>query len=155
MPDARSIIAGGLLRLLADTFVLLYKARHLSWRVNGCVGNSLRAIVRQDHRDLDDAADRIVCRILALERDVPPNYADLVSSSSIAQELVPRSEKEMIKQIVDDHGQILADIDTLEVTLPLQDDPETAVLFNHLTECHKSCSLSLGALIEPDSAVTR
>ena len=55
VPEQRQIISGGLLCLLADTFVLLCKTRHLCWRVNGAVRDGVRAIIRQDHRDLGEA----------------------------------------------------------------------------------------------------
>ena len=146
-PEPKRLISGGLLRLLADTFVLLYKARHLSWRVNGDLGHGVRAIVRQDHRALDEAADKIARRIRTLGREVPPSYAELVGCSSIAQELGVRPEMEMIAQIVQDHLQILSDIDTLVAALPLQDDEETAHLLSHLSQCHENCHQSLGGLV--------
>ena len=153
-PEPRRLISGGLLRLLADTLVLLYKARHLSWRVNGSFGNGVRAVVRQDHRDLEEAADRIARRILALGRDVPPSYPELIESSSIAQELKTRSEMEMIAQIVRDHAQILADIDTLEAALPLDEDVETAQLLSHLWQCHQKCRRRMGELVKDDDEPT-
>ena len=146
-PEPREVISGGLLRLLADTFVLLYKARHLSWRVNGDAGHGVRAIIKQDHRDLDDAADKIARHVLALGRDLAPSYSDLIRSSSIDQELVVRSEMDMIRQIADDHAQILADIDTLEAALPLHQDTESQHLLDHLRDCHENCRISLSALL--------
>ena len=140
------LISGGLLRLLADTLVLLYKARHLSWRATDGPGTDIRAVVRQDHRALDAAADRIAGRILALGGDLPPNYAELVQGSSIKQELEPRSELAMIAQIADDHAQILADVDTLEAMLPLDADAESAALLGHLAACHRRCQASLNGL---------
>lgn len=148
-PETRWVNSGGLLRLLADTFVLLYKSRHLSWRVDSGVAGGVRAVVRQDYRDLDETADAIARRILTLGRDLPPSYSHLVRSSSIAQELTLRPEKDMIEQIVDDHAQILADINTLEVALPLGNDRETAALLVRLALCHRRCGQSLGGLLYP------
>ncbi len=125
-PEPSQIVSGGLLRLLANTFVLLFKARHLSWRVNGTVGDGVRAIVFQDHRDLDTAADGIARRILALMGEVPPNYRDLVRPSSIRQELEIRGEMAMI---------------------PLEDDTATDQLLGELASCHRQCQESLASLI--------
>lgn len=148
-PEPTHIISGGLLRLLADTIVLLYKVRHLSWLVNGGIADGVRRIVEQDHRSLDDAADKIAKRIIALGRALSPSYQDLIRSSSISQELTVRGEMEMILQIVCDHEQVLADIETLEVTLPLAHDAETAQLLCHLSDCHKNCRQGLLSLIRP------
>ncbi len=145
--EPREVISGGLLRLLADTFVLLYKARHLSWRVNGDVSEGVRAIIKQDHRDLDDAADKIARHVIALGRELAPSYSDLIGSSSINQELALRSEMDMIRQIEADHAQILADIDTLEAALPLQEDEDSQRLLQHLRDCHENCRVSLSALL--------
>ena len=153
-PIPKAVTSGGLLRLLADTFVLLFKTRHLSWRVNGDVGNGVRAIVRQDHRDLDDAVDKIARRILDLGRDLAPSYVELIRSSSVDQELELRSEMDMIRQVVADHEKILADIDTLSVALPLNHDHKTVELLDHLAECHRNCRDSLSGLIRrPDQSV--
>ena len=153
-PEPHQVTSGGLLRLLADTFVLLFKTRHLSWRVNGDVGNGVRAIVRQDHRDLDDAVDKIARRILDLGRDLAPSYVELTRSSSVDQEIELRSEMDMIRQVVADHDQILADIDTLSVALPLQNDLKTVALLEHLADCHRNCRDSLAGLLRgPDQSV--
>ena len=149
-PAPKDVISGGLLRLLADTFVLLHKTRHLSWRVNGGVASDVRTIVQQDHRDLDETADRIARHILHLGREVPPSYADLVCTSSIRQELAFRSEMDMIVQIADDHERILEDIETLEVTLPLEEDPEAKRLLAHQRSCHQTYRERLAALLPPD-----
>ncbi len=151
-PTVEEITSGGLLRLLADNFVLLYKARHLSWRVNGDVGTGLRAIIRQDHRDLDDAADDLALRIISLGRDLPPSYPDLVGSSSIKQELAQRKAADMIGQLIDDHDQILRDIDTLEVTMPIGGDKKTIGLLEQLKHCHDRCRVSLQGLIRPEGS---
>lgn len=153
-PNSEQVTSGGLLRLLADSLVLLFKVRHLSWRVNGDVGRGVRAIVRQDHRALDDATDKIARRILDLGRELAPSYTELVRSSSVDQEIEPRSEMEMIRQVVADHDKILADIDTLAVALPLEKDPKTADLLEHLAQCHRNCRDSLSALLrQPDQSV--
>lgn len=146
-PEPHQVTSGGLLRLLADTFVLLFKTRHLSWRVKGSIGKGMRAIVRQDHRDLDDAVDIIARRILDLGRDLAPSYVELIRSSSVEQEITVRSEIEMIRQIIEDHEKILADIDTLSVALPLENDSETTELLDHLANCHRNCRDSLANLL--------
>ncbi len=146
-PNPQQVTSGGLLRLLADTVVLLFKTRHLSWRMNGDVGSGVRAIIRRDRRDLDDAVDRIARRILDLGRDLAPNYGELIRSSSVEQERELRSEMDMIRQVVTDHEKILADIETLTVALPLSDDPITADLLNHLAACHQQCRDNLSGLI--------
>lgn len=153
-PNPQQVTSGGLLRLLADTVVLLFKIRHLSWRIDGNVGNSVQAIIRQDRRDLDDAVDRIARRILDLGRDLAPNYGELIRSSSVEQERALRSEMDMIRQVVTDHEKILADIETLTVALPLNDDSKTADLLNQLAACHQQSRDNLSGLLRgTDQAV--
>ncbi|MDJ0514508.1 MAG: ferritin-like domain-containing protein [Methyloceanibacter sp.] len=154
MTPPNQVTSGGLLRLLADTFVLLFKTRHLSWRVNRDVASGVRAIVHQDHRDLDDAVDKIARRIIDLGRDLAPSYSALIRSSSVEQELEIRSEMDMIEQVIADHEKILADIDTLSAALPLGDDAETAGLLEHLADCHSNCRDSLAGLLRaPDQSI--
>ncbi len=154
-PTQSEIISGGLLNLLADTLVLLFKTRHLSWRINGDLESGVRAILRQDHRDLDDAVDRIARRILDLGRDLAPSYSALIRPSSIKQENESRSEMDMIGQIIADHETILTDIDTLSVALPLQDDVKTTELLDQLADCHRHCRDGLADVLPPTGAVVQ
>ena len=147
LPEKHEIISGGLLRLLADTAVLLYKIRHLTWRSGGDLQESLQAFVQNDHRALDKAIDEIARHILMLGRVIPPSYVSLIQSSSIQQELDVRSQMEMISQIAADHAQILADIETLEAALPLDEDEAAKRLLDRLAACHDSCRRSLDALL--------
>ena len=148
-PSPEEVTSGGLLRLLADTLVLLFKTRHLSWHLNGDVGDGVRAIVRQDHRALDDAIDKIARRIIDLGRDLAPSYSELIRSSSVEQEVKPRLAMDVVRQIVTDHESILADIETLSVTMPLDNDSETTDLLEHLESFHRDCRDSLTALFQP------
>lgn len=146
-PEKHAIVSGGLLRLLADTAVLLFKIRHLMWRFGNGLQDNLQAVLRNDHHALDKALDEIARHILALGRDIPPSYASLVQSSSIEQELEERSQLEMIRQIAADHSQIIADIDTLEVALPLGEDEDALRLLGHLRACHQDCRTRLAVLL--------
>ena len=56
----------------------------------------------------------------------------------------------MIRQIIDDHDQILADIDALKAALPLDEDDARDRLLKHLAICHNACNANLGGLLKED-----
>ncbi len=145
--DSKRIISGGLQYLLADTIVLLFKARHLSWRLRENVYHGLRAVIRQDCQALDHSTDRLAERVLDLGQGLAPSYSKLAKTSSIQEEQHVRSPTNMAKQIIWDHDKVLADIETLLATLPLSDDEKTGDILVCLKDRHRKCRNSLADLV--------
>ena len=150
-PDKHAIVSGGLLRLLADTAVLHYKTRHLTWRLGSDLHGDLQAILRKDHTALDKAIDEIAQHVVALGREITaelrvahPILLDRTGTGHATPQM------DMIAQIAADHEQILADIETLEAALPLDEDEAAARLLDHLAACHASYKRSLGTLLPKD-----
>ena len=141
MPSSEndSLIGGGLLRLLADTSVLLYKTKHICWRASGQLGDGLRSVIRQDHAALGGTADDIAHHITDLGVEIPSDFSELSAMSSVKAGTNGLGVAEAIAAIYADHRTILADIETLRVTLPLEGDDKTVELLDQLSEHHHVC----------------
>ena len=137
------VIGGGLLRLLADTSVLLYKTRHICWRANGPLQAGLRAVIQEDHASLSDTADEIARHITELGVEIPPDFTALAAMSSIKPTDDLGTLSGAVARIARDHEAVVADIETLRVTLPLEDEPKAAALLERLAKHHACCTHNL------------
>lgn len=141
------VVGGGLLRLLADTSVLLYKTKHICWRADGPLEDGLRSVIREYHAALSATADDIAQHIIDLGVSIPEDFADVAAMSSIkpAANVLPIAEA--IAGNAGDHRMIAADIETLRVTLPLEGDSQTIALLDRLAEHHDICWKKLKDLL--------
>lgn len=150
MKDNSEILSGGLMRLLASNFALLFKARYISWQRTAELQADLRAIVRQDHRDLNDCVDALARMIVRLGRAVPPSYCDLMHASSISDKLRSGTVADMIAELASDHRQSITDIDLLETVLP--DNANVKELLKNLRLCHVTSLESITKVIVPQAS---
>lgn len=145
--EPNQVVAGGLLRLLADTFVMLFKIRHFCWQMGDILGPERIDVIRQDHRHLDLTLDEIALNIIQLDREIAQDFSDLIKMSSIKLEGANNDLQTSLKQLIADHGQVIADINTLEVTLPSCDTWKDHDLLKRLAQSHMRCRDSLSTLI--------
>ena len=148
MNDTSEVLSGGLMRLLAGNFALLFKARYLSWQETAEQQGDLRAVVRQDHRDLNESVDALARMIVGLGRRIPPSYPELVQGSSFSEKLLATSVHEMICEIAEDHRQAITDIDLLMAVLP--SNINVGELLRNLRVCHTTSLQSLSLVLASD-----
>src|SRR5512143_2778884 len=79
----RSAIAGGLARLLADTYTLYLTTHNFHWNVTGPMFNTLHAMFMAQYTELWNAVDPIAERIRALGHAAPRSYAQFGALASI------------------------------------------------------------------------
>src|SRR5512138_1239144 len=80
----RGAIAGGLSRLLADTYTLYLTTHNFHWNVTGPMFNTLHAMFMTQYTELWNAVDPIAERIRALGHPAPGSYAQFGSLASVA-----------------------------------------------------------------------
>lgn len=149
MSDSHSssrVVGRGLLRLLADTVVLQNKTQHVRWRAGGALQAGLEGVMRRDYGALAQAGDEIAARITALGVAIPADVATLTAMASIAPDLAP-NPIDALASIAQDHRAVVADIETLAVTLPLEEDPQTRALLDTLAQRRQACARRLSALL--------
>jgi len=79
----RQAIAGGLSRLLADTYSLYLKTHYFQWNVTGPMFHSLHQMFEEEYTELSQAVDDIAERIRTLGAVAPGSYSEYAELSSV------------------------------------------------------------------------
>ncbi len=143
--DARTAIAAGLSRLLADTYTLYLKTHNFHWNVTGPQFNSLHLMFETQYNELALAVDLIAERIRALGEPAPGSYSAYASLSSIAEADGVPSATDMVRILADDQ---LAVVRTARAVFPLADaahDEPTADLLTQRMQVHEKTAWMLRA----------
>jgi starvation-inducible DNA-binding protein len=144
----RNEIAGGLSRLLADTYTLYVKTHNFHWNVTGSLFNTLHQMFEQQYTELATAVDEIAERIRALGFPAPGSYAQFSSLTSIQEETGVPSAQEMIKQLAKDQ-EIVAR--TAREVFPVADaanDEPTADLLTQRMQVHEKTAWMLRSMLD-------
>ena len=97
----REEIAGGLSRLLADTYTLYLKTHYFHWNVTGPMFQTLHLMFETQYTELALAVDLIAERIRALGFPAPGSYSEYAKLSSIPETTSVPKATEMIKLLVE------------------------------------------------------
>ena len=91
--EARAEIAGGLKRLLADTYTLYLKTHNYHWNVTGPRFRDLHLLWEEQYTELAVAVDDVAERIRTLGHPAPGTYREFAGLTSIDEpETVPDAE---------------------------------------------------------------
>ena len=101
----RAAIAGGLSRLLADSYTLYLKTHNYHWNVTGPQFTSLHTLFETQYTELALAVDLIAERIRALGERAPGSYREFSALSSIDEDTDRPSANTMIGRLVAGLGQ--------------------------------------------------
>jgi starvation-inducible DNA-binding protein len=99
-PKDRQAIAGGLARLLADTYTLYLKTQNFHWNVTGPMFGTLHLLFEQQYTELALAVDLIAERIRALGHPAPGSYFQFAELSSVGEETSVPAAEAMIQQLL-------------------------------------------------------
>ena len=145
----RMAIAGGLSRLLADTYTLYLTTHNFHWNVTGPMFNTLHAMFMAQYTELWNAVDPIAERIRSLGSPAPGSYAQFGALASIKDAPAkPPKAMEMVKILVDGHEAVAR---TARSIFPLADaagDEPTADLLTQRLTVHEQTSWMLRSLLE-------
>src|ERR1700722_3384704 len=98
--EQREAIAGGLSRLLADSYTLYLMTHNFHWNVKGPMFNTLHLMFMDQYTEQWNALDIIAERIRALDCPAPGTYKEFVKLASIKEvEGVPKA-LDMIQYLV-------------------------------------------------------
>jgi starvation-inducible DNA-binding protein len=98
--EDRQQIAGGLSKLLADSYSLYLKTHNYHWNVEGPLFNTLHLMFEQHYTELATAVDEIAERIRALGVKAPGSYSAFGSLTNIDEASGDETAEEMIRQLV-------------------------------------------------------
>ena len=145
----RAAIAGGLSRLLADTYTLYLTTHNFHWNVTGPMFNTLHAMFMAQYTELWNAVDPIAERIRSLGFPAPGSYGQFGALASIEDAPAkPPKALAMVKILVDGHEAVAR---TARSVFPLADaasDEPTADLLTRRMQIHEKTAWMLRSLLE-------
>jgi starvation-inducible DNA-binding protein len=98
--EDRQQIAGGLSKLLADSYSLYLKTHNYHWNVEGPMFNTLHLMFEEHYTELAEAVDEVAERIRALGVKAPGSYTAFDRLTNIDEATGDESAEEMIRQLV-------------------------------------------------------
>lgn len=144
----RASIAGGLNKVLADTYTLYLKTHNFHWNVTGPMFRTLHLMFEEQYNELWTATDAIAERIRSLGAHAPGTYREFSKLTSIEEaEGVPSAE-DMIRQLVSGHEAVVR---TARKLFPVADkaaDEATADLLTQRIQIHEKTAWMLRSLLE-------
>lgn len=145
----RTAIAGGLSKLLADTYTLYLTTHNFHWNVTGPMFNTLHMMFMTQYTELWNAVDPIAERIRSLGHPAPGSYAQFGALASIPDApVVPPKALAMVQILVTGHEAVAR---TARQIFPLADkagDEPTADLLTQRLTVHEQTAWMLRSLLE-------
>ena len=144
----RASIAGGLSRLLADTYILYLKTHNFHWNVEGPMFQTLHLMFMGQYTEAWNAIDPIAERIRALGLYAPGSYKQYIKLATVKEtEGVPRAEQ-MVRQLIEGQETVAR---TARSVLPLADkanDQPTLDLLTQRLDIHEKNAWMLRSLLK-------
>src|SRR5436190_18718262 len=100
----RAAIAGGLSKLLADTYTLYLTTHNFHWNVTGPMFNTLHLMFMTQYTELWAAVDPVAERIRSLGHPAPGSYAQFAKLSGLPDApATPPKALEMVRILKEGH----------------------------------------------------
>jgi starvation-inducible DNA-binding protein len=144
----RAAIAGGLSRLLADSYTLYLMTHNYHWNVTGPMFNTLHLMFMDQYTEQWNAIDLIAERIRALGHPAPGTYREFVKLASIKEsEGVPKAI-DMIRNLVAAQEATARTARSLFQQVEKASDQPTMDLLTQRLEVHEKTAWMLRSLLE-------
>lgn len=144
----RAKIAGGLSRLLADSYTLYLKTHNYHWNVTGPMFNTLHLMFETQYTELALAVDLIAERIRALGHVAPGSYKAYAKLTKIGEDDEVPAATQMIKNLVKGHEQVAKTARELFPVADKASDEPTADLLTQRLQVHEKTAWMLRSLLE-------
>jgi starvation-inducible DNA-binding protein len=144
----REAIAGGLSRVLADTYTLYLKTHNFHWNVTGRLFQTLHLMFETQYNELALAVDLVAERIRALGVTAPGTYKKFAELSAIKEDDdVPRAE-DMIRRLVEGHETVARTARDVFRAADAANDQPTCDLLTQRMQAHEKTAWMLRSLLE-------
>lgn len=148
----RREIAGGLSRLLADTYTLYLKTHNFHWNVTGPMFQTLHLMFEQQYNELALAVDLIAERIRALGFPAPATYKEFSKLSSIEEDEGVPGAQEMIRSLVSGQEAVVRTARSIFPVVDKAHDEPTADLLTQRMQVHEKTAWMLRSLLAEEPA---
>lgn len=142
----REKIAGGLKKLLADTYTLYLQTHNFHWNVTGPRFRDLHTFFEEQYTELSEAVDDIAERIRTLGADAPGTYAAFAKLSSIEEVDGVPSAEEMVSILTSGHEQVVKTCRSALVAAQDGDDESSLALISDRMSIHEKTAWMLRSL---------
>ena len=145
----RAAIAGGLSKLLADTYTLYLTTHNFHWNVTGPMFNTLHTMFMAQYTELWNAVDPVAERIRSLGHAAPGSYAQFGKLSSISDAPAkPPKALEMVRILVEGHEAVARTARSVFPLAEKADDQPTADLLTQRLDIHEKTAWMLRSILE-------
>jgi len=144
----RADIAGGLGRLLADTYTLYLKTHNYHWNVTGPMFQTLHLMFETQYNELWLATDLVAERIRSLGHPAPGTYAQFGKLTSIKDSAGVPKARDMIKHLVEGHEAVARTARSLFPVAEKASDEATADLLTQRIQLHEKTAWMLRSLLD-------
>ncbi len=145
----RGAIAGGLSRLLADTYTLYLTTHNFHWNVTGPMFNTLHTMFMAQYTELWTAVDPIAERIRSLGHPAPGSYAQFGALASIDDApTTPPKALEMVRILVQGHEAVARTARSIFALVDKAADEPTADLLTQRLTVHEQTAWMLRSMLE-------
>jgi starvation-inducible DNA-binding protein len=143
----RKELAGGLAKLLADTYTLYLKTHSFHWNVTGPHFQQLHLMFEQHYNEMWTAVDEIAERIRALGEFAPGGYKAFSELSSIKESDGHPDWTQMVSQLVDGHEEVIRTCRQLLPKVQEANDESSASLIGDRMRVHEKTAWMLRSLL--------
>ena len=144
----REEIAGGLSRVLADTYTLYLKTHFFHWNVTGPMFQTLHLMFETQYNELALAVDMIAERIRALGFPAPGTYSEYSKLSSIKETTGVPEATQMIRLLVEGQEAVTRTARKIFPVVDKASDEPTADLLTQRMQMHEKTAWMLRSLLE-------
>jgi starvation-inducible DNA-binding protein len=145
---ARLQIAGGLAKVLADSYTLYLKTHNFHWNVTGPMFQTLHLMFEQQYGELALAVDSIAERIRALGHPAPGTYRAFGALSMIEEEDGVPKALDMVRSLVAGHETVVRTARAAFVLADEANDQPTCDLLTQRMNVHEKTAWMLRSLLE-------
>lgn len=144
----RADIAGGLSKLLADSYTLYLMTHNFHWNVTGPMFNTLHLMFMGQYTEQWNALDLIAERIRALGFPAPGTYAEFAKLASIKEVSGVPKALEMVEHLVAAQEATARTARGLFDLVEEANDQPTADLLTQRLDVHEKTAWMLRSLLE-------
>jgi starvation-inducible DNA-binding protein len=144
----REAVAGGLAKLLADSYTLYLKTQSFHWNVTGPMFSTLHLMFEQQYTELALAVDLVAERIRALGCPAPGSHVQFARLTSVKEETGVPPAQDMVRQLLDGQETVAR---TARETFPVAEragDQVTMDLLTQRLQVHEKNAWMLRSLLE-------
>ncbi len=139
------VYCGGLVRLLADHFLLSYSIRVFLWRETAEAHPAMSEVLRQDCDQLGRIIESLGCRISQYGGRFPVHFGELHDLASFPGAEGWETREDLLQGIHANHDQIITNVAMLRAIVPFADHPEEDAFLRTLGDFHETTNACLRA----------